>query len=63
MPPDETPKVPVAAVAPIVEDITTKYADLKRNVYDYILSLPKDDPAWASPYLPTLAEQVGLTKS
>jgi hypothetical protein len=56
-----SPKVPAAAVAPIVENITEKYVDLKRNVHDFLVTLPHDDPIWKNSFIPTLAEQVGLT--
>jgi hypothetical protein len=59
---DPSPQVPAAAVAPLVENITDKYADLKRTVHDYLVTLPPEDPCWKNSFLPTLAEQVGLTK-
>jgi hypothetical protein len=55
-----SPQVPVAAVAPIIENVTEKYADLKRTVHDYIVTLPDDSPCRDSTWISLLSELVGL---
>lgn len=54
------PQVSAASVAPIVENITDKYADLKRTVHDFIVTLPEDSPCRESSWISLLSELVGL---
>jgi hypothetical protein len=56
-----SPQVPAAPVAEVIETLSERYGALKRNVHDYLVTLPKDSPCWDNSFLPTLAEQVGLT--